>query len=283
MSALRWLFRTGGRGSATFVIWAIEALIAWSFAAAMGSVLASPLLSHPWGVFALYGEDGRLFMDFLRVNAAVLRAAGHVAAAVLALWAVAGVALGGVIPLMGASRMAMPTVPNAFAESLRRSPTLIALSLLATVGYGLVALLAWLAWSSFERASLHAIDARAVDLRFALIALSALLLAALVRAWHAVARFHAMGRRYRALAAAGSSVAHIARSPIETLGRAALWALVAACGTLFAFGLGAALDRHRAAWAVVALSVAQQLSVLWRVHCRMRWYAGLSVEEAGEV
>ena len=84
----------------------------------------------------------------------------------------------------------------------------------------------------------------------------------------------------RALAAAGEAVGRVVREPLRTLGRGIGWVALAGCGTAVAFGTGALWDRHRAVWAVALLTMIQQTSLLWRVHCRMRWYAGLSRDEA---
>ncbi|MEZ4389946.1 MAG: hypothetical protein R3A48_02530 [Polyangiales bacterium] len=279
MKTLRWMLRTEGRGAIVLLVWLMESALAWALAAALGSAVAAPLLRHPSGVFALYGEDGRLLMDFLRVNAGALTTAGAALGVAVALWAGVGVPLGGVVPLVGASRMSIPTAPAAFGESLRRAPTLLALALLSAVGYGLVGLLGWFAWRYIDRSSLHVANARMIDLRHAAVIAAVLLLAALVSLWHALARFQAMGRRYRALSAAASSLGRLGREPLQTLGRALGWALMAGLGTLVAFAVGAALDRHRALWAVALLTAAQQLSLLWRVHCRMRWYGGLPVRD----
>lgn len=278
MSALARILSTQGRGAATAAIWALESLVAWAFALAIGHTLAAPLAHHPDGVFALYGEGGRLLLDYARTAATALDLAGAVTAAVIALWAIAGVFLGGVIPFVAASRMAIPTVPRAFAESLRRAPTLLALSLLSWVGYGLAALLAWQAWAWVDRASARLADLRAVDLRHAAVIAVALLVAALVRAWHAVARFQALAKNLRALAAAGEAASRLAREPVRTLGRGIAWSVAAGAGTLLAVALGAALERNPAGWAVLTLTLAQQLSLLWRVHCRMKWYVGLGGE-----
>lgn len=281
MKTLRWMLRTEGRGAIVLLVWLMESALAWALAAALGTVLAAPLLRHPSGVFALYGEDGRLLLDFLRVSAGALSTAGAALGVAVALWAVVGVLLGGVVPLVGASRMAIPTAPGAFGESLRRAPTLVALALLSALGYGLVGLLGWFAWRYVDRTALHAANARMIDLRHAAVVVAVLLLAALVRVWHAVARFQAMSKRYRALSAAASSLGRLGREPVQTLGRAAGWSVMAGLGTLIAFAVGAGLDRHRALWAVALLTAAQQLSLLWRVHCRMRWYGGLPVGEDG--
>lgn len=279
MKTLRWMLRTEGRGAIVLTVWLMEAALAWALAAALGVVLAGPLLRHPSGVFALYGEDGRLLMDFLRVSAGALSTAGAALGVAVALWALVGVFLGGVVPLVGASRMAIPTAPGAFGESLRRAPTLLALALLSALGYGLVGLLGWFSWRYIDRTSLHAVNARMIDLRHAAVVAAVLLLAAMVSVWHAVARFQAMGNRFRALAAAGSALVRLGREPLQTLGRALGWAAMAGVGTLLAFGVGAVLDRHRALWAVALLTAVQQLSLLWRVHCRMRWYSGLPVSD----
>lgn len=276
MSALRRLVRTDGRGAATTFVWLLEALVAWSLAAALGGALAGPLLTHPAGVHALYAEDGRLLLDYLRVQSAALDLAGGVALAAAALWGVTGVLLGGFVPAVAAARLSVPTVPAALSDSLRRAPTLLALSLLAALGYGLAGLLGWFAWRYVDRATTLAVNARAMDLRHAAVALVVMLVAAVVHTWHGVARFQAMSGPRRALAAAGEAVGRLAREPLRTLGRAAAWALLAACGAALAVALGAALDRHRAGWALAALTVVQQLALWWRVHCRMRWFAGLS-------
>ncbi len=276
MSALRRLLRTDGRGAATTFVWLLEALVAWSLAAALGGALAGPLLTHPAGVHALYAEDGRLLLDYLRVQSASLDLAGGVALAAVGLWGVAGVLLGGFMPAVAAAQLSVPTVPAALSDSLRRAPTLLALSLLSALGYGLAGLLGWFARRYVDRAATLAVNARGMDLRHAAVVLVVLLVAAAVHTWHGVARFQAMSRRQRALAAAGEAAGRLAREPLRTLGRAAAWALLAACGTALAVALGAALDRHRAGWALVVLTVAQQLALWWRVHCRMRWFAGLS-------
>lgn len=278
MSALVRILRTDGRGATTLAVWALEGVVAWSFALAIGTALAGPLTTRPEGVFALYGEGGRLLLDFARASSGALGLAGAVALAAVALWALAGTLLGGVIPWVAASRMAIPTVPRAFAESLRRAPTLLALSLLAWVGYGLAALLASQAWSYVDRTTTRLPDVRALDLRHAAALAAALLVASLVRAWHAVARFQALAKNLRALSAAGEAAGRLAREPVRTLGRGLAWALLAGLGTLIAFALSAALERNPAGWAVITLTVAQQLSLLWRVHCRMKWYVGLGGE-----
>lgn len=281
MSALRRLLRTDGRGAATTFVWMLEALVAWSLAAALGGALAGPLLTHPAGVHALYAEDGRLLLDFLRTQSATLDLAGSAALAAVALWGLAGVLLGGFVPAVAAPRLAVPTVAEALSDSLRRAPTLLALSLLSALGYGLAGLLGWFAWRYVDRAAALVVDARAMDLRHAAVVLVVLLVAAVVHTWHGVARFQAMSGRQRALAAAGEAAGRLAREPLRTLGRAAAWWLLAGCGTALAVALGAALDRHRAAWAVAALTLAQQLTLWWRVHCRMRWFGGLGQDDAG--
>lgn len=275
MSALRRLLRTDGRGAATTFVWLLEALVAWSLAVALGGALAGPLLTHPAGVHALYAEDGRLLLDFLRMQSASLDLAGGVALAAVGLWGVTGVLLGGFMPAV-AAQLAVPTVAAALSDSLRRAPTLLALSLLSALGYGLAGLLGWFAWRYVDRAATLAVNARGMDLRHGAVVLVVLLVAAAVHTWHGVARFQAMSRRLRALAAAGEAAGRLAREPLRTLGRAAAWALLAACGAALAVALGAALDRHRAAWALLVLTLAQQLALWWRVHCRMRWFAGLS-------
>jgi hypothetical protein len=275
VSALARVLGTQGRGTTVFAVWAAEALVAWSFATALGVALAGPLTAHPDGVFALYGEGGRILFDYLRREGPTLELAGGVAAVLVALWALAGVLLGGVIPWVAASRMAVPTVARAFAESLRRAPTLLALALLSLLGYGLVALFAWQAWAWVDRATTHAVDVRAADLRHGAVVLAALLLASLVRGWHAVARFQALGKSLRALSAAAEAAGRLAREPLRTLGRGLCWSAAAGLGTLVAFGAGAALERNRAVWAVLLLTAVQQLSIGWRVHCRMKWYVGL--------
>lgn len=275
MSALARLFGTQGRGTTTLAVWALESLIAWSFALALGSALAGPLKTRPEGVYALYGEGGRLLLDFARTSAPTLGLALSVAAAAVALWALAGVLLGGVIPWVAASRMAVPTVPRAFAESLRRAPTLLALSLLACVGYALAGVLAWQGWAWVDRTAARLPDVRAMDLRHAAVLAVSLLVASLVRGWHAVARFQALAKNLRALSAGGEAAGRLLREPIRTLGRGLAWAALAGLGTLLTFALGAALERNPAGWAAVTLTLAQQLSLLWRVHCRMKWYIGL--------
>lgn len=276
MSALRQLLRTDGRGAATTFVWLLEALVAWSLATALGSALAGPLLTHPAGVHALYAEDGRLLLDFLRVQSASLDLAGSVALAGVALWALAGVLLGGFVPAVASAQLAVPTVSEALSDSLRRAPTLLTLALLSALGYGLAGLLGWFAWRYVDRAAALVVNARAMDLRHAAVVLVVLLVAAAVHTWHGVARFQAMSQRQRALAAAAAAMGRLAREPLRTLGRAAAWSIIAACGTALAVALGATLDRHRAGWAVVTLTLAQQLALWWRVHCRMRWFAGLS-------
>ena len=153
MSALRQLLRTDGRGAATTFVWLLEALVAWSLATALGSALAGPLLTHPAGVHALYAEDGRLLLDFLRVQSASLDLAGSVALAGVALWALAGVLLGGFVPAVASAQLAVPTVSEALSDSLRRAPTLLTLALLSALGYGLAGLLGWFAWRYVDRAA----------------------------------------------------------------------------------------------------------------------------------
>lgn len=279
MSALRRLLRTDGRGAATTFVWVLEALVAWSLAAALGGALAGPLLTHPAGVHALYAEDGRLLLDYLRVQSAALDLAGPVVLAAVGLWGVTGVLLGGFIPAVASARLAVPTVAEGLADSLRRAPTLLALALLSALGYGLAGLLGWFAWRYVDRAATQVVNARAMDLRHAAVVLVVLLVAAVVHTWHGVARFQAMSRRQRALAAATEALGRLAREPLRTTGRAAAWALVAACGTALAVALGAVLDRHRAGWALVTLTLVQQLALWWRVHCRMRWFTGLSPDD----
>lgn len=275
MSALRRIFSPVGRGTVTLSVWLAEALLAWALAFALGSVLADPLRAHPDGVFALYGEGGRVLLDYARTQAATLRMAAMVAGAAVALWSLAGTVLGGVIPFAAASRMAVPTVARAWAESLRRAPTLIALGLMALAGYGLVGLLGWYAWSFVDRRAVALVDVRAADLRHAAVVVVALALAALVRGWHAVARYQCMAKSLTALSAAGEGAGRVAREPLRTLGRGIAWAALGGLGTALAFGVGAALERNPAGWAVAVLTLAQQLSLYWRLHCRTRWYVGL--------
>lgn len=278
MNALRRLFSPEARGTTVVAVWALEGALAWSLALALGAVLAEPLRAHPDGVFALYGEGGRLLLDYARVSAAPLRMAALVAGAAVALWAVAGVLLGGVIPWVAASRIAIPTVPRAFAESVRRAPSLAALALMAGAGYGLAGLLGWYAWSFVGRTTARLGDARATDLRHAWVALAALAVAGLVKGWHGVARYQCLGKSLTARTAAVEAAGRLVREPVRTLGRGVAWGALGLVGTLLAFGAGALLERNPAGWAVALLTAAQQLSLLWRVHCRMKWFVGLAAD-----
>ena len=116
MSALRRLLRTDGRGAATTFVWLLEALVAWSLAMALGSAVAGPLLTHPAGVHALYAEDGRLLLDFLRVQSASLDLAGAVALAGVGLWGVAGVLIGVFVPAVASAQFAVSTVAQALSD-----------------------------------------------------------------------------------------------------------------------------------------------------------------------
>ena len=92
--------------------------------------------------------------------------------------------------------------------------------------------------------------------------------------WHDVARVWAVGNGSGVRSATADALAVMARRPLQTLGSALGYALLGALGVLVAY-VASRLWGGRGGAALVALTVTQQLALVWRFGCRARWIVSL--------
>lgn len=262
------LFR--GRIGATVAIHAAGMALAWALAAVLTLPVLAPLARHPDGARALLGEGGRVALDVFRAQSSGAAVALGAAALALALWAAAWLALGGTLPALGAVEPA-PALHRAASYSLRRAPTLAGLALVALTGYAFAAAACWLGSGPLVLALLRGEPPFTVAPRDLVGVAAGALVAALVTAWHDVARVVAIGRGSGTLGATGAALAWMLREPGATLGAAAIHAAAGALGVAAAYGAGLAWGGGGAR-AAVALVATQQLALAWRAAWRARWF-----------
>lgn len=260
-----------GRIAATTALFAMQQCVAWSVAGAVTFPLLAPLARHPDGFWALYSQGGRVLGDFVRASTAGLTVAGGALALVAALWTFAWFALGATLPVLGVVEPA-PSLHKAMSYSLRRLPTLAGLAALALGGYAVLGVAGFFAWSHGHAAGLRAHDLPAAERGGIVWVLPAVALAALVTAWHDVARVVAAGRGSGVLGSASEAVMWIARSPVRTLATGFVYALAGLCGPLMAYVLSRFVGGRDAVGAVVVLTLAQQCALAWRFGWRARWF-----------
>jgi hypothetical protein len=260
-----------GRRAATLALYAAQSVLPWGLAAVLTLPVLSPLARHPDGAFALYTEGGRVLGDVLRAQSSGVSVALGVAALVGALWWAAWVVLGATLPVLGVVEPA-PSLHRAMSYSLRRAPTLVALSLLALLGYGVAAVACGLA----SPGPLHALVRGETPATIAPRDLHGLAAGgvggALVTVWHDAARVVAVGRGAGAGSAAVAAVAWIAREPGATLGAALMHAVAGYAGVALAYGASLVWGGHSASAAVLALVATEQVALAWRFGWRARWF-----------
>jgi len=260
-----------GRRGATVALYAAQSVLPWGLAAVLTLPVLAPLARHPDGAFALYTEGGRVLGDVLRAQSSGVAVALGVLALVAALWWGVWVVLGATLPVLGVVEPA-PSLHRAVSYSLRRAPTLVALSLLALVGYGVAAVACGLASSRLLHAFLRGETPATIAPRDLLGLAAGGFVAALVTVWHDAARVVTVGRGAGAAGAAGSAVAWIVQEPAVTLGAAATHAAAGYAGVAAAYGASLVWGGSSTRAAIVALVVAEQLALAWRFGWRARWF-----------
>lgn len=253
---------------------ALEAASAWSVSAWVAHHLALPFRAHPEGGEAVFLEGGRLALDLFFHHRDAVMAAANALVFGVGSYALLSVLLAGLLPsALGRPRRVAAHV--ALAAGVLRAPALVVLALVALLGYGLAALVAWTAARSAFAATATSIDGRAGDIWPVVAALPGLLLGYLVRVWYDVAVVHAVAGQARVWNAARRAVDRLVREPVGTLG---VYAAVAS-GSLFlssidALAMGAV--RPPAGPAVIVLMVVQLAVLVARVCLRALWVAHLT-------
>ena len=177
----------------TAALYAAQSVLPWGLAVVLTLPVLAPLARHPDGAFALYTEGGRVLGDVLRAQSSGVAVALGVLALVAALWWAAWVVLGATLPVLGVVEPA-PSLHRAVSYSLRRAPTLVALSLLALVGYAFAAVACGLASSRVLHVFLRGETPATIAPRDLLGLAAGGFVAALVTVWHDAARVVAVGR-----------------------------------------------------------------------------------------
>lgn len=260
-----------GRRGATIALYAAQSALPWGLAVVLTLPVLAPLARHPDGASALYTEGGRVLGDVLRAQSSGVEVGLWVLALVAALWWAAWVVLGATLPVLGAVEPA-PSLHRAMSYSLRRAPTLVALSLLALVGYALAAVACGLASSRVLHTFLRGETPATIAPRDLLGLAAGGFVAALVTVWHDAARVVTVGRGAGAGSAAGAAVAWIAQEPAATLGAALTHAVAGYAGVAAAYGASLVWGGSTAPAAIVALVVTEQLALAWRFGWRARWF-----------
>ncbi len=268
----RWI-STGGRWGAVMGVALVELALAWLLGLAASSPLLSALSRHPRGAFAVDAQGGRLLGELVATHGNALEGTTAVVAVVALAYAAAWMLLGGMFPVLGAS--AGVRWHRAAAESLRRAPTLLGLAAIMVLGLVIAGAAGWVAATSAGRAALHRYDVRAVTL-LGLAGWGVMaLLAALLTVWHDVARVHAMARGKTALQASGAAALQMVREPLSTVAMGAWFGLVGWSWVGAAALVAGVLEWRSGLAAVVTLLVVRQLTVIGRVHARMKWFVWL--------
>jgi hypothetical protein len=280
------LARFHGRCTAVFTLTLFHLAVSWLVASVITVPLALALQEHPDGVFALYGDGGRLAYEFYDSHRSTLTASGLMAALTAVLYGALWFVFGATIPVLGAVEPA-PPLHRAASYSMRRLPTLTALAGIALTGYVLAGAAGWYAYGWLDRRAASLVDVRAADLLRVRAAIPAVFVAALVTVWHDVARVRCVVTGQGARAASVSALTVMVRSPLSTLGGALAWWLVGLTGPLVAYVASRGLGARREVGAIAALTLVQQLALAWRFVCRSGWLLGLGasqrIDEAARV
>lgn len=250
----------------------VEAMLSWLAGAATSSRLAAPLAMHPDGVAALGTEGGRLAIDLYHRATTQAEPPGRTAALVVLAYAFASLALAGVL----ARALAAPNTDglvHTLRVVLRRCPSLMALGLLALACYAGLAYIGWRLsrWGADVGSALT--DVRAADLLWALGWILALSSAAVVRAWHDLARAHALGANASTFAAARHALVRLVRTPRETLPVYATCTLATIAMATLGLAAGGALPLGAPLPATLALVVVQQALLAACTIVRAYWLA----------
>lgn len=262
-----------GRRLSLALLFLGELALVWIAATAITIPLLAPLHRHPEGPFALLSDGGRVLFEMVSTERTSLFVAGASLAVLTLLFAAIWLLLGGVIPVLAVVEPA-PPLHRAASYSLRRMPTLLGLAVLALAGYAIAGAAGGFAWVHLSHTADRLVDARAADLLRARAMVPAALIAALVTVWHDVARTWAVGAGRGVRGSTVDALAVMVTAPLQTLGRAALYALLGALSVVVAFVASLALGGRDGA-ALYALIAVQQGALAWRFGCRARWLVHL--------
>lgn len=263
-----------GRGLALISLLLVQLLVGASLGAIGTVAVARPLRTHPDGVWAIFAEGGRIALDLYRNHGESIDLAVLVMLVGLLLWALVWLVLGGTLPTLFSPRA--PTLREAVAHSIRRAPTLLGLVGLYLLGLGIIAAVGVKGEFWIARKTAHAGNLRDQQLLELAMSVPPLLLAWALSVWHDVARTRAFLRGIRASQAGVEAFSDVLHSPWRYLSSAAGYALLGQLAVGVAALAAMALEHNRAAWAVGALFVTQQLALAWRFACRARWFAWLA-------
>lgn len=258
-----------GRKTAIAALCFAQLTLAWITSAAVTLPALAPLRRHPDGAFALYTDGGRILFEVLSQSHTTLTLGAATLGLVTVLYGFVWLLLGAMIPVLAVVEPA-PPLYRAASYSLRRFPSLLGLATLALLGYALAGAAGAFAWGHLSHQAERMVDARAGDLLQLRAAVPALAIAALVSVWHDVARTWAVGSGQGVWSSTIDALATLVMAPIQTLARAAGYALLGALAVVVAWG-ASRIFGGRDGGALIALIVTQQLALVWRFGCRARW------------
>jgi hypothetical protein len=269
-----WTMKTSrfhGRFVSVFVLLMLQLGVAWSTATVVTVPLLAPLRRHPDGYRALLSHGGRVALEVLTQQYNALTMATALVALVVLVYAGLWFVMGGTLPVL-ATVQPTPPLHRAVAYSVRRLPTFLGLGALSLCGYALAAGSGAMVWSQLHKHTATWMDPRAQFTYEARSLVVVVVFAALVTAWHDLARVCAVATGRGVLSSAGAGMRWMLRSPVRTLGTGALYACISMIAVLIAMMASRFWGSSAHVAATVALVVTQQLALVWRFVWRARWF-----------